>query len=108
MVGTLRVKDKLEGATNFHASKARILLLLEEYDLKGYVEKVILDPNDSRESATNMKQEVKVKRVLLDYVKDHLIPHIFEKKTTKEMYEALVGLYQSRHLSHKLILRHQL
>jgi hypothetical protein len=46
MVGTLRVEDRLEGATNFWAWKARILLLLEEYDLKEYVEMVIPDPND--------------------------------------------------------------
>jgi hypothetical protein len=46
MVGTVRVEDRLEGATNFQAWKARILLLLEEYDIKEYIEKVILDPND--------------------------------------------------------------
>jgi hypothetical protein len=58
--------------------------------------------------ATHRKREEKAKRVLLDYVKNHLIPHIFEKKTAKEMYEALVGLYHSRNASRKLILRHQL
>jgi hypothetical protein len=51
---------------------------------------------------------VKANRVLLDSMKDHLIPHISEKKTTKEMYEALVGLYQSENSNRKLILRHQL
>jgi hypothetical protein len=51
---------------------------------------------------------VKAKWVLLDYVKDHLIPHIFKKKKAKEMYEALVGLYQSINSNWKLILRHQL
>jgi hypothetical protein len=99
MVGTLRVEDRLEGATNFRAWKARILLLLEEYDLKEYVEKVIPDPNDPQELAAHRKREVKAKWVLLDFVKDHLIPHIYEKKTTKEMYEALVGLYQSGNLN---------
>jgi hypothetical protein len=47
MVGTLRV-DRLEGATNFRAWKTRLLLLLEEYILKEYVEMVIPDPNDPR------------------------------------------------------------
>jgi hypothetical protein len=42
---------------------------------------------------------VKAKLVLLDFVKDHLIPHISEKKTTKDMYDALVGLYQSENTS---------
>jgi hypothetical protein len=83
-------------------------LLLEEYDLKEYVETVITYPNDPEELTAHWKREVKAKRVLLDSVKDHLIPHISEKKTTKEMYEALVGLYQSGNASQKLILRHQL
>jgi hypothetical protein len=108
MVSTLRVEDRLEGATNFRAWKARILLLLEENDLKDYVEMVIPDPNDAQELAAHKKKEVKAKWVLLDSVKDHLIPHISEKKTTKDMYDALVGLYQSGNAKRKLILRHKL
>jgi hypothetical protein len=37
MVNILKLEDKLEGATNFRAWKARVLLLLEENDLKEYV-----------------------------------------------------------------------
>jgi hypothetical protein len=46
MVGTLRVEDRLEGATNFWAWKARILFLLEKNDLEDYNEMVIPDPNN--------------------------------------------------------------
>jgi hypothetical protein len=81
---------------------------LEENDLKEYVEMVIPDPKDARELAAHKKREVKAKRVLLDFVKDHLILHISEKKTTKDMYDALVGLYQSGNANRKLILKHQL
>jgi hypothetical protein len=83
-------------------------LLLEENDLKEYVEIVIPGPKDAHELAAHKKKEVKAKGVLLDYVKDHLIPHIFEKKTAKDMYDALVGLYQTENTSQKLTLRHQL
>jgi hypothetical protein len=81
---------------------------LEENDLKEYVEGVVPSPADPQELAAHKKKEVKAKRVLLDFVKDHLIPHISEKKTTKEMYDALVGLYQSGNAGQKLILKHQL
>jgi hypothetical protein len=83
---------------------------LEENDLKDYVEMVVLvpDPNCAQELATHKKKEVKAKQVLLDSVKDHLIPHIFEKKTTKETYDALVGLYQSGNENRKLILKYKL
>jgi hypothetical protein len=37
-----------------------------------------------------------------------LIPHISEKKAAKEMYDALVGMYQSGNTNRKLILRHKL
>jgi hypothetical protein len=30
--------------------------------------------------------------MIMDVAKDHLIPHIFEKKTRKEMFDVLVGL----------------
>jgi hypothetical protein len=72
MVKTLRVEDRLEGATHFRAWKARILLLLEENGLKEYVEMVVSSPNDPQELAAHRKRELKAKRVLLDFVKDHL------------------------------------
>jgi hypothetical protein len=84
-----------------------ILFLLEENDLKDYVEMVIPDPNDALELETH-KKEVKSKQMFLYSVKDHLIPHIFEKKKTKDMYDALVVLYQSENENMKLILRHNL
>jgi hypothetical protein len=106
MVSTLKIEDKLEGATNFWAWKERILHLLEENDLNEYVVIVIPSPNDPQELATHKKKEVKAKRVLLDSVKDHLIPYISEKKTAKDMFDALMGLYQRGNTSQKLILRH--
>jgi hypothetical protein len=41
-------------------------------------------------------------------VKDHLIPHIAEKATAKDMYDALVGLYQNKNTGRMLHLKHQL
>jgi hypothetical protein len=107
MVNTLKIEDRLEGATNFSAWKAKVLLL-EENDLKEYIEGVVPSRTDPQELAAHKKKEVKAKRVLLESVKDHLIPHISEKKSAKEMYDALVGLYQSVNTSTKLHLKHQL
>jgi hypothetical protein len=101
MVNTLKIEDRLEGATNFRAWKARVLLL-EENDPKEYVEGVVPSPTDPRELA------VKAKRVLLESMKDHTIPHITEKTSAKEMYDALVGLYQNGNTGKKLHLKHQL
>jgi hypothetical protein len=108
MVSTLKLEDRLEGETNFQAWKERVLLLLEENDLKEYVESVVTDPTDPQELTTHKKKEVKVKWVLLESVKDHLIPHIAEKTTAKNMYDALVGLYQNKNTGRMLHLKHQL
>jgi len=45
---------------------------------------------------------------LSDTVRSHLIPHIAELKTAKEMYDALVGLFESKNVNRKLSLRNQL
>jgi hypothetical protein len=54
------------------------------------------------------KREVKAKQMILDAIKDHLIPHVFEKKTTKEMFHALVSLCQSLNINRKMVLRKKL
>jgi hypothetical protein len=50
------------------------------------------------------KREVKAKKMILDAINDHSIPHVFEKKRTKEMFDALVSLYQSQNINMKMIL----
>jgi hypothetical protein len=65
-------------------------------------------PTDSQQWATHKKKEVKAKRMILDAIKDHLIPHLSENKTTKEMFDALVSLYQSENIERKKILQNKL
>jgi hypothetical protein len=46
--------------------------------------------------------------VLLESMKDHFIPHIIEKTFTKEMYDALEGIYQKGNTSNKFHLKHHI
>ena len=39
------------------------------------------------------KAEAKVKCMILEEVKDHVIPHIAEKNTAREMWQTLTTLY---------------
>jgi hypothetical protein len=41
----------------------------------------------------------------LDGVRDPLIPHLIEKKTTKEMWEALKNLYEAKNEKRKMALK---
>jgi hypothetical protein len=54
------------------------------------------------------KRVVKAKWMILDAINDHLIPHVSKKKTMKEMFDALVSLYQSQNINRKMILQNKL
>jgi hypothetical protein len=89
----LRVEDRLDGASNFCPWRERISLVLEENGLLEIAEGKVAAPADPVQLAAHTKKDVKAKRILVDGVKDHIIPHLSGKKTTKEMWEALVKLY---------------
>jgi hypothetical protein len=90
---SLRECDRLEGASNFTPWKYKLQMLLEEVELWEHVEKEIIAPTNLKQLAKHNKKEAKEKRIILDSMKDHLITHIVEKKTGKEMYDALIALY---------------
>jgi hypothetical protein len=43
--------------------------------------------------AVHQKKEIKTQWVILNAMKDHIIPHLSEKNMAKEMFDALVGLF---------------
>jgi hypothetical protein len=51
---------------------------------------------------------VKATRIIIDGVKDHIIPHLSGKKTIKEMWESLTKLYQSDNQTRKMMLSEKL
>eukprot|EP00253_Pinus_taeda_P014291 PITA_14291 len=50
----------------------------------------------------------KAKCIILDGVKDHVVPHIAEKETIKEMWDTLKTLYQQTSVRRKMLLENQL
>ena len=76
-----KVDEKLEGADNFRAWKYRVMLVLEENDLEGFIEVDIPEPEEEEAKAKHKKRIVKAKRIIADSIKDHLIPHVTSLKT---------------------------
>lgn len=72
------------------------------------MKKIIPWPEGVGEKAKHKKNDAKARRILIDSIKDHLIPHVAKLKTAKEMYDALMGLFKSNNTSKKLTFRHQL
>jgi hypothetical protein len=77
----------------------RVTLLLEEKDLGDIVKTIATLPTDLQELVAHNKRVVKTKRMIMVAIKDHLIPHGSGKKTAKDMFNALVSLYQNRNIN---------
>jgi hypothetical protein len=108
----LRVEDILDGAKNFGVWKERMILLLQENELWDIVENntthCVVIPTDATLLAAYTKKSIKAKRIFLDAIKDHLIPHLTGKANSYEMWESLTKLYQSTNDNRKIVLREKL
>ena len=51
---------------------------------------------------------IRDKRIIVDSIKDHLIPQVSSEDTPKEMFDALSGMYEGRNINWKMSLRAQL
>jgi hypothetical protein len=97
----------LDGESNFLSWKERVTLSLKEYDLWELVDKTVTPPKNMESLDAHNKKEIKSKRVLLDSMQDHLIPHPTEKNTTKEMCDALISLFHKKNMNRKMALRNK-
>ena len=86
MIG-MKVEDNLEGATNFIFWKS-IVLILEENDLLKLANEKIPELNVEEDKSHWRKSDARARRILVDSVRDHLVPQISQKKTTRKMFKA--------------------
>lgn len=84
------------------------MFLLDEFGLKDYAEKGAAEPSDPDELWLFQRQKAKTKRMILDGLRDHIVPHVVGKDTTKEMWDALVKLYQDPSENREMILKEKL
>lgn len=54
------------------------------------------------------EKDIRAQHVIMDAMKDDLLPHLAKKKTTREMFKGLVDLFQSGNMNRKIILRNKL
>jgi hypothetical protein len=58
-----------------------------------FVESKVAEPTDPVQLANHKKKMAKMKRIIIDFMKDHLIAHIARRKMTKDMYDAILILW---------------
>ena len=46
--------------------------------------------------------------IIMDGVKDHIVPHLSGKKTTADMWKYLESLYQSKSKNRKMVLQERM
>ena len=99
---------KLEGADKFRAWKYRISLVLEENELDSYIQEEVPVLEGDEEKALHKNKMVMEKRIIVDSIKDHLIPYVSSLKTPKAMFDALTNLFEGKNINQKMTLRNQL
>lgn len=89
----MKSERKIEGVTNYRAWKARVEIILKRNKFFGIVTGKVTEPFDQAGKEKFHEDDTLARSILLDYVRDHLIPYIDEHKTAKDMHDAIIGLY---------------
>jgi len=87
--------NKWVGTNNFLAWKKRIDLLLKENELLEHVKGniIIVDNEQTHALSKYKKNEKRAHRILIESIKDSLIPYVSKFETSKEIYDKLVELF---------------
>ena len=114
MATRLRLEDRLDGVGNFVPWEARLVLILEENELWDEVVHstqaniVTVPASTNAQALAAFNNDIKARKIILDAVKDHVIPHISSKTRAYQMWDALTSLFQSSNENKKMVLREKL
>ncbi|XP_059067871.1 uncharacterized protein LOC131858597 [Cryptomeria japonica] len=108
MVNGVRFEDRLEGASNFASWKFRIMIALRDNELDEFVKKAVPEPDDKGEKPQWMKKNNKAMKMLVDAVKDHIVPIISKLEIAYDMFKSLESMYEINNTSRALALKQQL
>ena len=93
-----KLDDKLGEDDNFRAWKYRISLNLRKWFGQVYQwGSSILEGDEAK--SIHKKNLVKAKRIIAYSIKDHLIPHVSSLKTFKEVFDALMKLFEENNIN---------
>jgi len=84
---------------------------LEENDAMDYVKGRVVEPPSSAPTATKTKYkkgEVKANKIIIDSIHKPLVAYISDLKTSKEMYDKLVGMFKVNNANQVLFLKNKL
>jgi hypothetical protein len=104
-----RFEDRLDIASKFIPWKVKVTLVVMENELWEFSNTIMTPSTNPKDMATHELKDVKARRIILDAIKDHLIPHISNsKKLAKDMFVSLANLFQSNNTNMKMVSREKL
>jgi hypothetical protein len=114
----MKSENKLEGASNFRAWKTRIDLILAKNKVLDIVKGKIVEPRfeEGKEKEPQnivvmdkfKDNDINSMSIIVDSVKDHLIPYISHLDSSKKMYDALTNLFSVKNIGHIMSLKNEL
>jgi hypothetical protein len=118
MTYSMKSENKLDGASNFRVWKTRIDLILVKNKVLIIVKGNILEPvfeEGKEKEPQNIAVMEKFKdgdinamSIIVDSIKDHLIPYISHLDSLKKMYDALTNLFSAINIGQVTSLKNEL
>lgn len=105
---SVKKEDKLEGSSNFHVWKIRVMNILQENELSHFVNSESVEPTSTTGQATFLRNQAKAKRIIFDSVKDNIMSVMTSLMTPKQCMDALTQLYEKSATNQKRTLKHKL
>jgi hypothetical protein len=115
---SMKSENKLDGASNFRAWKTRIDLILAKNKVFNIVKGKIVEPvfeEGKEKEPQNVAVMEKFKdddindmSIIVESIKDHLIPYISHLDSSKKMYDALTNLFLVRNIGQVMSLKNEL
>ena len=108
MTNSTNLDENLEGAEKFRAWKYRVMLILEEHDLESYIKDEVKEPKGDEAKANHMNNMIKAKRIIVDSIKDRLIPQVSSNNNPDEMFDVMTSLFEGKNINKRMTFRNQL
>jgi hypothetical protein len=115
---TMKSKNKLDGASNFRAWKTRIDLILAKNKVLDIMKGKIVEPEFEEGKEKELQNDAVMEKlkdghfnamsIIVDSIKDHLIPYISHLDLSKKMYDALTNLFSVRNIGQVMSMNNDL
>ena len=105
---SIRYEDRSDGISNYLPWKVRITMVLKKWNIWSFANTKMTKSTDKVDLEEHEDLETRAQRVILYGVKDHLISHLTEKKTTNDMWDVLKQLFEAKNKNQKMALKDKL